>query len=453
MEDLKKVSSLQLYTFWKNLSFGLLAIVALMAFSIVLPFYFSPIVALITAAVLYTRLYNNKLNHSSSCMVVSYSIFICLVAYSFVTIIVNILYIWNIIWVPQEFTFFAKPYIPTLVLCPICFLTMAVIFMRRRRLSICVDCKLEMGNMSERGKLGNILTYESHFQLRNLLFLFGALTAAVWVYYLFYYINTDINNRDWYVFMWLTIIAFVLDEVYFMFRYYNLYLDLKENNEIITEEELRDMTAKTYLRYYVVCGEYVYVDSRAIDSKTPYKPVIDTPFFTKRSVNGITFPEVTNIIKKMTGVKDGELRFFFGRKLRDMDRHSLLRYFYFLDGNVEDYGELNVPGEWISFENLKRIYSFNPGKLSNICVADITRLATIVLTQKVFDDRGFRKNKLKSYRPTFTLKEVRDSDIDFQDDKWIRISLFNSDTPMYRMKKWMRGIFGGRGNKKANQWS
>lgn len=137
----------------------------------------------------------------------------------------------------------------------------------------------------------------------------------------------------------------------------------------------------------------------------------------------------------------------------DMERHSFLRYFYYLDGNPEDYPELNVDGEWMSFEDLKRVYSFNPGNLARICVSDITRLATIMLTYKIFDERGFRKNKLRSYRPTFTLKEVRESNLDFQDDKWIRISLFNSDTPMYRLKKWFRSVTGGKDNKKANQWN
>ena len=86
-------------------------------------------------------------------------------------------------------------------------------------------------------------------------------------------------------------------------------------------------------------------------------------------------------------------------------------------------------------------------------MADITRLATIVLTQKIFDEKGYRKNKLKSYHPNFTLKEVRDSDTDFQDDKWIRISLFNSDTPMYSLKRWFRQMIGGKSKNKANQWS
>lgn len=452
MEDLRKVSSLQLYSFWKNLSIGLLFFVGLIAFSILLPYYFSPIVALIGSAVLYTILYNNRLSRKSSCNVVTYSIFFCLISYSFFSIILNVLYIWGFIKIPQEFTFFSKPYIPSLILNPISFLTLLIINFRQGKMTICVDCKLSFGDKNERGKLGSILNYESHFQLKNLAILFGVLTIVTWVYYLVFYINTDINARDWYVFLWLNIIAVILDEIYFIFRYYNLYLDLKENNEIITPEELRDMTAKTYLRFYVICGEYVYVNNKIADPKTPYRQVIDTPFFTKRTVNGITIPEVNNVIKKMTGINDGDLRFFFGRKIQDMDRHSLLRYFYYLDGKPEDHLELNVQGIWMHFDEIKKIYSYNPGNLAQIFVSDLTRLATIVLTQKTFDEKGFRKNKLKSYRPTFTLKEIKESDIDFQDDKWIRISLFNSDTKLYRLKRWLRTISGGTNDKKLNQW-
>ncbi len=451
MEDLRKVSSSQLYTFWKNLSIGLLVLVGLFVFSEMLPFYFSPIIALIGSATLYTILYNNRLSRLFSCSVVIYAIFFCLIVYSFTTILLNVLHIWGFVTLPQEFTFFSKPYIPALILDPICFLTLLFIYIRQGKLSICVDCKLTIGDPNERGKLGSILNHESHIQLKNLVILFGILSAVIWIYYLVFYVNTDINARDWYIFLWLNIIAFILDEIYFIFRYYNLYLDLKENNEIITPEELRDMTAKTYLRFYVICGEYVYVNTKIADPKTPYRQVIDTPFFTKRTVNGITIPEVNNIIRKMTGVKDGELRFFFGRRIQDMDRHSLLRYFYYLDGKPEDYPELNVQGVWMPFDEIKKIYSYNPGNMAQIWVSDLTRLATIILTQKIFDERGFRKNKLKSYRPSFTLREIRESDIDFQDDKWIRISLFNSDTRLYRLKRWLRS-FSGKKNKKVNQW-
>lgn len=454
MEDLNKVSSQQLYSFWKNLSKGLMTIVVLMALSIALPFYFSPIVALLAAAYLYTVVYNGKMSNKLNCMITVYAIFISLIVYSFFSILLNILYVWGFINIPEEFSFFADPYIPSLVLCPVCFLTLSYIYIRRKSLRLCLDCKIEFGGAREKGKLGRLLTRESHFQLRNLIALFFILSLAIWAYYLYFYIDTDINHRDWYVFVWLVIIAFILDEFYFISRYYNLYLDLKENNEIITPEELSDMTAKTYIRYYVICGEYILLTDQAKDTQRNGETVIETPFFTKRSVNGITIPEVTNIIRDMSGVKNGDLKFFFGRKISDLARHSLLRYFYYLDGKPEDFPELANKGVWVPFDELKRIYSYSPDKLSNIFVSDITRMATIILTQKLFDSKGFRKNKLKSYRPSFTLQEVRKNNYDFQDDKWIRISVFNSDTKLYRLKRWFKQLSGGkRNNDKVKEWN
>lgn len=285
------------------------------------------------------------------------------------------------------------------------------------------------------------MSHESHFQLRNLTIVFGVLTAVVWIYYCVFYVNINLNARDWYIFTWLTIIFFILDELYFISRYYNLYLDLKENDEIITPEELQDMTAKTYLRFYVICGNNIYVDAHAIDPKTPYKEIIDTPFFTKRSVNGISVDEVRRIIRKMTG-KDGELRFFYGRKSSDLKNHSILRYFYFLDGTIEDNTPLNTDGEWMDYEKIKYLYSNNPGRLAEISVADTTRLATIILTEKIFDENGYRKSKIKFYNPSFNLIDVRKSNLDFQDDKWVNISLFNSDTPFYSIKRKWRQMFG-----------
>ncbi|MDE6811599.1 MAG: hypothetical protein K2J15_04535, partial [Muribaculaceae bacterium] len=224
-----------------------------------------------------------------------------------------------------------------------------------------------------------------------------------------------------------------------IYRYYNLYLDLKESDEIISQEELQDMTAKTYLRFYVICGNKIFFDKHFIDPNYEYREVINTPFITKRTVNGIPLPEVRTIIRKMTGNKDGELRFYYGRKSSDLKNHSVLRYFYFLPGNPEDYTDMPVEGEWMDFEEVKRIYMRTPGRFNSMTVMDLSRLATIILTEKIFNEDGKRKNKIKSYNPSFNLHDVKNSQLDFQDDKWIRISMFNSDTPFYSIKKFFRG--------------
>jgi len=449
MEDIEKVNSIQLYKLWKNVTIGMVSAIVMMVCSKFLPFFLSPVVALGAAAVLYTYIYENRVRRDTSCMIVPYGLLYSFVLYSFVAILINILSVWGFISVPPEFIFFTGPFIPSLIFNPICFVTFLVMSFRHKKLMICVECKIHHGNSSERGSIGYIFNHESKFLLRNFVILFGFLSVLVWYYYIEFYVNINLNARDWYIFTWLTIICIMLDELYFSARCYNLYLDLRDNNEIITPDELQDMSAKTYLRFYVICGNSVYVDKHVIDPKVPYKEVIDTPFFTKRSVNGISVNEVKKIIRQMTGY-DGELRFFYGRKFSDLANHSLLRYFYFLDGKPEDYSGMNTDGEWMDYEKIKYLYTNSPSRLAKISVADTSRLATIILTEKTFDEKGYRKSKIRMYNPSFNLYDVRNSTLDFQDDKWIKISMFNSDTPFYSLKRRWRRVL--RNSKKKNSW-
>ncbi len=448
MEDFDKVTSLQLYKLWKNLSIGMATVIIMMAMSRMLPFFLSPVVALVCAAGLYTFIYDSKVKKDTSCMIVPFGMLYALVGYSFVTISLNVLYAWGFKNIAHEFIFFTNPFVPSLIMNPVCFIVFLYLFVMKKKLPMCKVCRARGDNHVEHGTLRRLFNDEIHLQLRNLAFMFGILTAVVWGYYLIFYVNININQRDWYVFTWVTTICFILDELYFGARYYNLYLDLKESNEIITQEDLQDMTARTYLRYYVICDNSLYVDTHVIEPTTPYKEVIDTPFVTKRTVNGISVDEVKRIIKRMTGV-EGDLRFFFGRKVADLATHSILRYFYFLEGTPEDHPELNTDGEWMDFDKLKYYYSNNPGKLSDIMVTDTTRLATIILTEKTFDEGGYRKSKIKFYNPSFNLHDVKKSELDFQDDKWIQISLFNSDTPLYAIKKKWREFMRSQ-KKKTN---
>lgn len=435
---------------WRNLTVGLLTIIAVMTFSKLLPYYLSPAIALIGAGFLYTYIFESKTRNDISCMVIPYTMLYSLVAFSFVTILLNVFYAWGFKDFPQEFIFFTNPFIPSLIINPVCFFTVLFINLRRKKLMICRECKLDGSSVNGGNSMAGMFRYEVHFQLKNLTFLFGLLSVLVWGYYLVFYINININARDWYIFTWTTIITFILDELYFIARYYNLYLDLRENNEVVSPDELMDMTAKTYLRYYVINGNDIYLDRHILDPKVPYKEIIDTPFFTKRSVNGINIHEVEQIIRKETGQR-GELRFFFGGKSLDFSNRSILRYFYFLNENIEDIQHLGEKGEWMSFDEIKYLFSTNRSQLSRIFVSDMTRLTTIMLTEKTFDERGYRKSQIRNYRPSFNLMDVYNSNLDFQDDKWLDISLFNSDTPLYGFKRWWRNILSSRKNNR-NSW-
>lgn len=442
MDDLRKVDSSQIFDICKNIVVCLLAVVCGMVVTELLPFYLAPVVGLGVSAFLFTLIYNNKLSGGSNCMLVPYAFFFCTIAYSFVSILVNVMFIWGWMRIPDEFIFFNDPFMPSLWFDPIAFFTFLIVYLRRKHLRICIDCRLNNGTHIDRGVFGSILNTESRVQLKNLLVVFGALSIIVWAYYLFEYQAINTNTKDRYIFIWISVIFMLIDIVYFLYRYYNLFLDLKENNELITPEEMNDMTAKTYLRYYVICGNKVYLNPESEDATLADHYGIDTPYFVRREASGVTNTEVGRTIREMTG-KEGELRFFFGRKTPDIAKHFVLRFFYFLDGKPEDHPEMNAPGGWFDFEEVKEVYNRRPDLMSTLAVNDLTRLATIVITEKTYKENGQRRSKLKHYRPSFDLLDVRDSELDFQDDKWMKVSLFNADKPFFRVRRWIHRMYRG----------
>lgn len=449
MRDIGKVNSKQVYGLWKNLTVCLIAVSLTLVISKILPYYLSPVIALLIASGLYMYVYNERFVTTKACIVPTISVLYSIVVYAFLTIILNLMHIWGLFEMPGEFVFFTDPFIPALILNPISCIVIGYMYFNRSKLKICVQCRSTKSFMGQRGAWG-ILNGETHIQMKNFIILSGGLSIIVWAYYQFSYINVNLNGRDAYVFTWLSVIGIILDWVYFTWRYYNLYLDLKENNELITPEELRDMSTKTYIRYYVVCGNNLYLTQHAYDPSSGRGEVYDTPFFTKQSMNGMLGEDVGNLIRRLTGVDKGELKFFFGRKSPNDEKHVLLRYFYFIETDEKTCPALATEGEWVNFDKVKYLYSNMPNRMAELAVYDITRLATIMLTEKIFNEEGFRKNGIKSYNPTFNLLEVRKSKIDFQDDKWIEVSLFNSDTPLFRLKKWWRDKTQKKSRRKAS---
>lgn len=442
MKDLRKISSTQLYNLWRNLAVSLLSIGLTIGVTHTLPYYMAPLVALGVCTFLYTIIWKNKVYGNEGSMVVVETALLSILAYIFVSILIVVFQVTNISYIPNEVSFFNQPFLPSLILLPCTCLVSAYAVLFKKTLPTYALFKMQYSTEKERGHFWILSNKETGLQLKNITVLFALLTGLIWYYYLNVYVNTNQNGRDWYVFLWIVVILVILDEIYFMVRYYNLYLDLVEHDEIITPDELRDVTAHTYMRFYLICGEYLYIDTDAFDRLNQQEGVYDTPFVTKRTINGIPTTEVKNIVEKMTGIKGGELRFYYGRHLAGVDKHTLLRYFYFLDGDISDYPQVYGKGKWVHLDDVKKIYRDAPLKIATNALTDLSRLSTIILTEKTYDEDGNRKNKIKSYKGSFTMADVRHSGLDFQDDKWMRIAELNSDTKFFKLKKLLREVAG-----------
>ncbi len=442
INEIRKVSAMQLFLMWRNLAIGLASLVVVMAISSILPPYLSPLVSLLCAAGIYTLIYNTKAKMGGACVLVMYSLFVSLIAYSFVILLICLLESWKVINLPPTMLVRGM-FIPILFIAPTCFVTILAVYLLRSRLRICIDCRLNYGDSYERGRVGAVHENETSFQMKNILGLLGILSVITWAYYLFLFVDINLNERDSYIFTWLSVIFVIADEIYFIYRYYNFYLDLREQDDILTPAEIDEMGDNVFVRYYVVCKNDTYLDPNTQDLINSEKTVIDTPFFVKLPKFNNNISDIKRTIEKLTGVSGGELRFFFSRTSQFNNNRQIARYFYFLDGSPEDY-DIKATGEWIPFRTCKEIYMKNPSSLASIYVSDLTRLATIMLTEKIFDERGFRKLRLRNYKPTFSLEDVRKSKLDFQDDKWLKVSLFNSDDKFFRLRRLFRRMGGSR---------
>lgn len=440
--EFQKVNTEQVFMMWRNVALPMFALIMLHVLSVILPPMFAPVISTATAIFLYYQVVLCSGSKNETCAIVPYVFFFVVVTYTIMLIIINLIYLWGKIPVPGELIFFEGAYLEPLVLAPVGFLTTLVLYLRRRNLTLCVNCKITNGMPISRGRVGLIYSTESEYQMRNIMGLYALVMIVDYPYYLFEFIDVTISQRDLFIFSGIAIFVYLFDILYFGMRYYNLYLDLKESDELISPSDLDVIGTRTYVRFYVICGDAVYMATSSLDGKyDDESDVIDTPYTIKRNVSGFHEPELKQFIEEQTGVKGGELRFFYGRRLADAAGRKLLRYFYFLPGDISDYPTLKVQGEWVDSDKLKKIYHSAPDRLTSVCLSDISRIALITITSKKYKPNGERRNRLTHYCPSFTLREIQPDNLDFQNDKWIRVSMFNSDTSFFKIKRWWRQRF------------
>lgn len=444
MKNIFRINSQQILNLWRNIAYGLMAVALLILLTSILPNILAPVISTTVAFILYLYAYSGNNSRKQNCVVHITAIFFSIFTYTIILVLLNLASIWLpgfSVW--TELTFLTGQYIPILILGPTAFVTCLFVVLRGKESSVCTDCMLTNGPYRVRGRIGMILHKESHLQLVNLTAIFALITVLTFVYYLYGYNPTNITARDMFVFCWLPIVLLFVDIVYFAIRYYNLYLDLRESDQILTPSELSEMQETTWVRYYVICEDSLFLDMTAHDelNESQSESVVETPFIVKRKASYISDSEAASIIRHLTGIRDGKIRLFYGRRSPDNFKQSVNRYFYFLPGKLELYPDLNdVEGTWVDSHKIKELFHNPDVKLSPLLRTDITRLATIIITAKTFNERGERRTKLRQYHPTFTFEELPESKLDFQDNSWLRVSCFNCDTPHYRLRRLWRAL-------------
>ncbi len=244
------------------------------------------------------------------------------------------------------------------------------------------------------------------YLLRYTMKLSGAMAVVDWTYYYAFYINVNFNSPDRYYFYAVPLVLYLVSLVYLGMRY---------NSEACLA---RAEAAAKSRRRRELCRCLVIHDGQLLLSKDA-SGLYDTPYIGKGDAEAVTASLRTD-----TDAIDLRRLYYFDEGA-DQGRH----YVCMIHGRLPD----RLPGRWMTVaevQSLSRVYRLTP----ELC-SEILRIYTIATTWQTYDRTGRRKHPDKGYRPTFSLSDSLNRDIDFQDDRWLYIAAHNQDTPLWRLRR------------------
>lgn len=299
---------------------------------------------------------------------------------------------------------------------------------------LCVDCLLRNGSVCERRALGHIYERENRYLVPRQIKVAIVGVIVVWGYELFISDFFYDSSYDEFIFYFLPLIIVSVDLLMLRFRYFLIRV-YRRYDKCETRQEVQEGMKR--LRITVVSGDSVYYVMQKEIYETPF--IADTEFEEKISVG---FAK-SYMAEHLGFVNIGFIRFCYG-SLDFEQKRSVEHYFCFIDDKsmILRYEEkFGVKGEWMTKEEL--VSNHNKEKFTPFVAAELSRIFRIMTASKIYDIDGHRKIDIKGYIPNFSISEIKDSSIDFSDNRWVYLSKFNRDVSFAKLRLfWYKYIEG-----------
>lgn len=421
-------SSCSPYMIWRNYAIGMIsiAIVPLLCGLAQISMY--PLVTLAISFSLFLFVRMNRGSKSESCALIPYIAARTLLVFTFLSVILVLC-----LQHSDKVVIGNAMSMSVLILSPIALAVLLVAKKKSINNTLCVDCMLRKGTPYERAVLGHFYFRENKYLVPHLLKIFFLIFLVASVYLLF---NLDLHRElgftDYAIYVYFPVACLIGDVVYLSLRYMAIgiyYKQLFKQNSINVIGE-----GVKIIRVLLVCGERVFYKS-CKDGK------FDTPF--EFSVDYSPEISVENVRQKMSEIlgflPDGCTQLCYSTQ-DPINRKSIEHYFCFID-NSDGLSPIGITGEWLCKAEIEE--AFGNDDFSKMASSEIHRVYTIMSTSKKFYINGDRKIKIKGYTPSFSISELRNSNVDFNDNRWMVLSRFNKDRLFYRIKiLWYKYIEG-----------
>ncbi len=325
----------------------------------------------------------------------------------------------------------SSPSIVILVTAPVATAVTLWYWLERSEPLVCQKCKMRYGNVIEHGFVGDLFRREWRYQTGLLFILSLGLSVVDWLYYMLYYVNTNLNRADLFFFIWMPLAMYVLSLVYLGMRYYSLWVYYCKNDE----GHFVERPGSTTWRFMVIAGDKVLMNFYPTDTFHPNGSKLkqfDTPAvvhtdYRERDNLG----EATRLFAVCSGINDAEIKPAYSSP-DSVTYQNMFHYFAFLR-SPEEVGDSKLEGEWMTLGNVLQLAQ--QCLVNRDFVAEIQRIYRIAMAWKTYDRYGRRLYKIKHYRPTFHLRDLRNWEVDYNDHRWLNVARHNEDKFWYPLRR------------------
>jgi len=335
------------------------------------------------------------------------------------------------------------PFITTLIVAPIAAMICLWAHTHGQRISFCRDCRMRVGTSAERGFLGMLYSRENRYQILVFLIISIAVSVVSWIYYGITYINTSLNRPDRFVFFWGECLVWFAAALYFGMRYLGIWGYYCQDVEGSATRHGRS----TRLRYLIIADDLIALrpPQEGADMLLPDSFYFDTPVsITDSRHENISLMEARQTFADLSKIDNADIRFFYSNTRGNADC-NIFHFFAFLSPEQKDTLSAEHPDcQWVSLRKLVNL--LNDKHLNPLMSAEITRLYTMAMAWKTYNRQGKRRYKIKNYRPTFHVKDIKNWDLDYNDATWLYIADNNQDVPFYHLRRLWRKYINGVGN-------
>jgi hypothetical protein len=397
-----------------------------------------PLVAFVLAMAVYIMVRRNRSAEQSECYMIPFLAARSILWSAIIMVLINLLNT----WFPGKYSDLQAsnptiPYITVLIVAPVNMFATLYAILRERRLSFCVDCRLRHGAVAERGLLGNLFCQESKYQLLLQFWMSVSVSAIAWIYYAVFYIDTDMNNVDTFIFRWIPVFMFAGSLGYLGMRYISMWQYYFQN----VDGGIWGHGNYSILRYLIICGDHILLFEPKGDKRDGRidNMHFDTPVKIKISYREqISDNDALDYFHNLSSLEDVKLRFLYINKNLNNDS-NIFHYACFIeDQQLEDS---RLKGDWYTLPQIQQLNSKK--RVASALTAEIARIYTIAMAWKTYDNKGHRRYNIKHYKPIFRLRDLSKWDVDFNDSNWLAIARHNEDRPFYRLKRvWSKYIKG-----------